>query len=134
MLFSSYCGQKNRKWAEKVDLWTSIGALLYVFIAAAVNGELGEMAVSALIALGAIVAMTVAQLLLNLVSRCELAAVPAMFLFFGSIFLVVLGALGVEEGRTTATWRLIAGFALIYVYYQVLTAEVEFSIRREERQ
>lgn len=134
MLFSSFCGQKNRGWAEKMDLWTSMGALLYVFVAAVVNGELGEITISALIVLSAIVAMTVAQLLINLASRCELAAVPGMFLFFGSILLVVLGALGVEEVKTITTWRLIAGLALIYVYYQALTAEVEFFIRREEEQ
>ena len=135
MFFSTYCEPKRKRLAAKLDLLASAAAVVYALGAAVIQGALWPMVIGCVIVAGAdaLAAAGVGLMCLADKSNKELIGAPGLLACIFSVMVAFEGAFyGVPRDEMASVWRVIAGFALMFVYLQLVVGMIQIAARHEK--
>lgn len=135
MFFSTYFEPKHKQLAAKLDFWTGVAAVVYALVAAAAHGVLWPMVIGCAIIAGADALAAAGMGLMCLADKVneELVGAPGLLACIFSVGVAFEGAFyGVKGGEIMGAWRVVAGFALLFVYLQLVTIAVRIGEKYEK--
>ena len=133
-MFRSYCAPENRRLALRIDIGTCLAAAIYVVVAAGLHGAWKFAAMGLLLVLVASVMVGIGLFLMEWLGEFDFVfTLPGFLLCLSSMVVATVGAFGDVAGQTIGVWRLVAGAALMYLYFELVNIPINIFVHYEQK-